>query len=121
VGDVELAAALGLFGDDVLGLALGADEQDAAAAGDGLAEEGASPLEELDGLAEVDDEDAVTGAVDVGLHLGVPALGLVAKVGAGFEHLTHANLGHEQFSLALKGFCCASALIISRPATRLTT
>ena len=78
--DVEHPAALRFFGDDVLGLPLGADEEDRAAFGREAADELFGIAEQLYRLSEVDDVDAVTLAEDVFLHLRVPALRLVAEV-----------------------------------------
>ena len=74
-----------LFLDDVLRLALGADEEDVAAAADRLDDEVERALEEARRLVEVDDVDAVARAVDERAHLRVPALGLVAEVDARVE------------------------------------
>jgi hypothetical protein len=43
---------------------------------------------------QVDDVDLAAGAEDVRSHLRVPVAGLVAEVDAGFQHLTHGDLGH---------------------------
>ena len=76
---------------DLLRLALRADEQDVAAAGDGLGDEVERALEEARRLVEVDDVDAVARAVDERPHLRVPALGLVTEVDARVEELAHAE------------------------------
>ena len=86
-------SARGLFLDDVLRLALGADEEHVAAAADGLDDEVVRAREEARGLVEVDDVDAVARAVDERAHLRVPALGLVAEVTAGLDEVLHAD-GH---------------------------
>ena len=52
-------------------------------------------VELLDGLAEVDDVDGVALLENEGLHLRVPALGLVAKVDAGLEKFRHQFSGHK--------------------------
>ena len=57
--DVRLVGAGRLLGDRLLGLLLGADEQDLVAAGDGLADELEGDVQALDGLGEVDDVDPV--------------------------------------------------------------
>jgi hypothetical protein len=54
-------------------------------------------------LRQVDDVDVVAGAVDVGRHLRVPAVGLVAEVNAGFEQLTHGEI-RQSHSLFLSGW-----------------
>jgi hypothetical protein len=87
VRDVELAGALRFFGNDVRGLALGADEQHMAAARDRVGEEVERPFEQARGLIEIDDVDAAARAVNELAHLRIPALGLMAEVGAGFEEL----------------------------------
>src|SRR4051812_22387974 len=84
VGHEVHLRALRLFDDDVLRLALGPHEEDVAAATDRLHDEIVGPLEHAGGLVEVDDVDAVAGAVDEAPHLGVPALGLVPEVHARF-------------------------------------
>jgi hypothetical protein len=74
-----------------LGLALGADEQHAAATGDRLRQEVERALEQTRGLVEVDDVDAAARTVDERAHLRVPALGLMTEVDAGFEQLLDAQ------------------------------
>src|SRR5207302_730250 len=59
VVDVVLAAALGRLGDRLLGLALGADEEHAAAAGDRVAQLLQAAMQHRHGLLEIDDMDAV--------------------------------------------------------------
>ncbi len=49
-------------------------------------------FEELDGLLQVNDVDAVSGAEDVRPHLGVPAAGLVAEVDPGFQQFLHSDV-----------------------------
>ena len=90
---VEHAAARRFFRDDVLRLALGAHEKDGLAFGGELADEVFGLPVELDGLAEVEDVDAAALAEDERLHLGVPALGLVAEVHACFEQVFHRERG----------------------------
>ena len=77
----------GGLADDVLGLALGADEEDVAAVGDGVLDEGAGLLEGLVGLGEVDDRDALAVVEDERLRTGIPALGLVPEVDACVEQV----------------------------------
>ena len=71
---------VGLLADDVLALLLGADEEDRAAAARDVADEVVGSIEKDGGLLQVDDVDAAPLGEDVGLHLGVPAAGLVAEV-----------------------------------------
>ena len=81
------AGALRLFGDRVLGLALGADEEDRPAVGRQVVHELFRVLEQLGRLGEVDDVDPVALAEDVLLHLRVPALRLVPEMDAGLEQI----------------------------------
>ena len=91
LGHVGHAAALGLLGDRLLGLALGADEQDVLALGGQVLHELQRVLEQPVGLLQVDDVDPVALAEDVLLHLRVPAAGLVPEVDARFEQVLHAD------------------------------
>ena len=84
VGDVEGARADGFINHDLLGLGFGSDEEDLATAFDDGAEGLVGSIGALDRLVEVDDVDAVAGAIDELAHLGVPATGLVSEVDAGF-------------------------------------
>ena len=95
LGDIGLAAGLGRFLDGLLGLLLGADEQDLAALADGLAEEVAGRLELGERLAEVDDVDAVARVEDEGLHLRVPAPGLVSEMDTRFQQFLNADADHS--------------------------
>ena len=99
--DVGLVGAGRLLGDRLLGLLLGADEQDLVAPGDGLADEFEGDVETLDGLGQVDDVDPVALGEDEGLHLRVPAAGLVAEVDTGLEQLAHGNGRHVRDLLSV--------------------
>ncbi len=90
--DVILGRTLGGVGDDVGRLALGADEQHAAALGDGVGDLLQCLVQQRHGLRQVDDVDVVAGAVDVVRHLRVPAVGLVAEVNASFQKLAHGEV-----------------------------
>src|ERR1043166_2439486 len=98
--DEILGAALGGRSERLLRLALGADEQDAAASGRGIAQCDQSLMQQRHGLREVDDVNVIAGAVDVGRHLRIPALGAMAEMGARFQQLTHGEFwqSHEQSS-----------------------
>src|SRR5579864_4022030 len=79
------AAALGLFGDRVLRLALRAHEEQRAAVGrDGRHKVRGFPIE-LCRAPEVENVDPVPLTEDEGLHLRVPALGLVAEMDTRLE------------------------------------
>ena len=91
--DEILRRTLGGFGDAVLRLPLGADEQDTAALGDGIADRLQRAMQQRHGLREIDDVDVVAGAENVIRHLRIPAVRLVAKVNASFEQLTHRKIG----------------------------
>jgi hypothetical protein len=95
VVDVELPGALRLFGDDLLGLLLRADEEDLLALRDEVRQPIEGPIEEPDRLLQVDDVDAVSRAEDVGLHLRIPTTGLVPEVGPRLQHLAHSDRGHD--------------------------
>ena len=89
---------MGGFGDLFLGLALGADEQHAAAAGDGVGHSLEGLVEKRNGLREVEDVDIGARAEDVRLHLRVPAVRLVTEVHAGLKELAHGELGKSHRS-----------------------
>jgi hypothetical protein len=57
----------------------------------------------MHGFGQVDDADTVTGTVNVFLHLGVPAAGLVAEMATGFHKIVNCDFTH----LALP-FCVAA-------------
>src|SRR5439155_26605121 len=92
--DVEGAAAVGLLAHGVLGLLLGADEEHLAALRREVPDEVVSVAEHLDRLLQVDDVDAVPRAEDVGLHLRIPATGLVSEVHPGLEQVLHGDVRH---------------------------
>ena len=102
---VILRAAAGRFGDRVRGLPLGADEEDAAALGDGVAHLLQRAVQHRHGLREVDDVDVVAGAVDVRGHLRVPAMRLVTEMHASLEQLAHRKIGkrHKILRFVLRG------------------
>src|SRR5690606_32128355 len=92
--DVGHADACGLLGHRLLGLLLGADEQDRAPVGDGLLDELVRAVDVRQRLLQVDDVDAVALGEDEALHLGVPAARLVPEVDTALEQLAHGHDGH---------------------------
>ena len=92
--DVVHVGALGLFGDRLLRLLFGADEQDLLAAACGGAHETVRVLEARQRLLQIDDVDAVALHEDEALHLRVPAAGLMAEMDAALEELFHSYDGH---------------------------
>jgi hypothetical protein len=88
---VEHAAALRFFGDRVLRLALGADEEHGAARGGDVGDEVGGLAIEPGGAAEVQDVNPVPLAEDVGLHLRVPTLRLVSEVDASLQQVFHGD------------------------------
>ena len=96
--DVGHADALGLLGDGLLGLLLGADEEHVAAGGDGALDEGVAAVDVGQRLLQVDDVDAVALGHDESLHLRVPTTGLVPEVDAALEQLAHGHDGHVRSS-----------------------
>jgi hypothetical protein len=124
LGDVELAGSRGLLADDVLRLLLGADEQHRLAARADVDDRLERAAEQLDRVLQVDDVDAVARAEDEGLHLRVPAAGVVAEVDARLEQLAHrdgrrAGIAHRVglggFHVVLRWFPPAPS---SAPGTR---
>ncbi len=95
---VELRAAFRRLGHRLLRLALGADEQDAAALGHRVAHDLQRLVQQRNRLRQVDDVNAVAVTIDVFAHLGVPAGGLVAIMHASFQQLTHGELGKSHAS-----------------------
>ena len=92
--DVRHPGAGRLLGDRLLGLLLGADEEDELAAGDGVADGLEGDVEAGHGLGEIDDVDPVALGEDERAHLGIPAAGLMAEVDPGLEQLPHRNGRH---------------------------
>eukprot|EP01139_Manchomonas_bermudensis_P020383 Amastigsp_a678623_9.p2 type:complete len:188 gc:universal Amastigsp_a678623_9:706-143(-) len=88
--DKRHAGAPGFGGNQLTGLALGADHQDGAAVGRQLFGELHRVLEHRQRFFEVDDVDTVAMAEDIRGHLGIPEAGLVTEMDAGFQHFTHA-------------------------------
>ena len=104
--DVGHVAALGVGLYGVLGLFLGADEQDHASASDEVPNEDVGALEMGQGLTKVDYVDASLVAVDEAFHLRVPSAGLVAELDPGLQQLLH---GDDSHACLLSRFCVARA------------
>src|SRR5260221_7436489 len=88
------AGARGLSLDSLLRLLLGADEKHGPSAGGDSAHEIPRVIEKPDGLLQVDDVDAVSRGEDVGLHLWVPAAGLMSEVDTCLQQLLKGYLSH---------------------------
>ena len=108
--DVGHAGAGGFFGDGVLRLALGADEEDELAGGGQVGDELGRLFEHLERLLQVDDVNAVALAEDVFLHLGVPALGLMPEVNASFEQFLHSDICQCSSLVEAAGVRCIRCL-----------
>ena len=93
--DIGHAATFRLFANRVLRLLLGPDEQDVASAHDQVPDLGTDVLDHSYGLLKVDDMNPVPCPEDVGLHLGIPATGLVAEVDPRFQKLLHGYIRHN--------------------------
>ncbi len=98
--DVMLAGTASGFRDRLLRLALGANEEHLAAGLDRAANEIERTGEQRNALRQIDDVNAIAITKDVRLHLRVPAVGLVAEVGAGFQKLRHRDDGCRHSSLS---------------------
>src|SRR6267143_5540293 len=88
------AAARGLGLDRLLGLLLGANEEHRPATCGDVAREVPRVVKEPDGLLQVDDVDAVARGEDVGLHLRVPAAGLMPEMDTCLQQLLQGHLSH---------------------------
>ena len=91
VGDIEGARADSFVDDDLLGLWLGADEEDLAAFGNDRFEGFVGSVDSFNGLGKIDDVDAIAGAIDEAAHLWVPLSGLVSEVNSRFEEFLHGD------------------------------
>ena len=109
-GDVGHLDGLGGRFDEVLELLLCADEEDFLAALDEVGNLGEELLESFDGFVEVNEVVVSTFAVDIGSHLGVPATGFVAKVGASLEEGGHINRYGHMISFPTPGVSSGNRL-----------
>src|SRR5262245_9698371 len=91
-------AASSLLGHRILGLALGAHEEDDASLRGQLAYKAAGFAEHFQSLLQINDVNAITFPEDIFLHLGVPAAGLVAKVDSSLQQLFHRNFNCQRSS-----------------------
>jgi len=77
----------------LLGLLLGADEQDRTAIENDLVEKSAGDFDLGEGLVEVDNVNSVTRGKNEFFHLGVPPLGLMTEMNPGFQQLFNCYAG----------------------------
>src|SRR5262249_34035418 len=80
------------IGHRILRWALCADEEDAAAFGNGVAHCLQGAMQHRHRLGEVDDMNVVAGPEDELAHLRVPAVGLVAEMYASLQELAHREV-----------------------------
>ena len=88
------AAARGLGLDRLLRLLLGAHEEHRPPARGHASHEIPGVVEKPHRFLQVDDVDAVAGGEDVGLHLRIPAAGLMSEVDARLQQLLQGHLSH---------------------------
>src|SRR5207245_4593122 len=87
------------FFERLLRLFFGPDEQHPPTLGDRFVKKTTSGFELTEGLAQVDDVNAVPGIEDEFLHLGVPPFGLMSEVDPCFQQFLNANTYHGFFPL----------------------
>ena len=85
LGHIVLAARFGGVLHEFLNLLLGGDKEDLLAVEHGLLQERGGFVKQHNRLGEIDDVDAVALVEDVGFHLGVPALRLMAEMQTGIK------------------------------------
>src|SRR5207247_2880120 len=85
-------AARRLLGDGFLRLALGAHKEDGLAFLGEIADKLGGFFEELEGLLEVDNVNAVAFPVYVFLHLGIPTARLVAEMNPSLQKFLHTDV-----------------------------
>src|SRR4029077_2449809 len=112
---VETTTALCFFGNCVLGLALGADEQHNLAFSCQFLYELRRLFKHLQRLLQINDVNPVALSEDVFLHLGIPALGLMPEVDARFEQLLHSNVSQSTSSFSLHRSLALRPLAIAIP------
>ena len=93
-GNAVHAGGVGQFLHDLAELPLGADKQDFTAVGDGALQKVAGRGDLIHRLGEVDDRNTVLGAIDVILHLRVPAAGLMSEMTPGFQQIIDTDFRH---------------------------
>ncbi len=80
----------------LLGLLLGADEEDLSALRDRVDDELIGRLKHPDGLLKIDDVDSVASPEDIGFHFRVPLVGLVTEVNPRLKQQLHGNTCHTE-------------------------
>src|SRR6266851_1323715 len=98
---VEHRAALRLFRDCILRLALGANEEDDSAVSGQFLHEFRRLFEHLQRLLQIDNVDTIALTKDVFLHLRVPPLRLMPEVNACLEQLLHCDIRQSTSSVGL--------------------
>ncbi len=94
LGDEEGTGALRFLFDDATELALGANEKHTLSLEHHLPHRLLGPVEPVQGLAEIDDVDAVALREDEPLHLRIPTAGLVSEMDTCLEQFVQFNLLH---------------------------
>ena len=92
-------AALRLFGDRFLCLALRANKQNGLALPRHVAHKAACLAEHLQSLLQINNVNAVALAENVLLHLRVPTTRLVTEMNAGLQKFLHCNFNCHLSSL----------------------
>src|SRR5689334_3401489 len=103
--DEILPALLGFLANGVLGLSLGADEENCFAfvLSDKVSDECDRLAEHSLSFLQIDDVNAIALAEDVFLHLRVPAPYLVAEVNPRLQQLFHGNRNQTKVSFSVIG------------------
>src|SRR5438105_8829118 len=94
LADIGHARASRLALDGLLGLALGADEEDQAAPAGDLGQETISAEQATDRFFQVDNVNEIALAVDERPHLRVPAAGPMSEMNARFDQFLNLDNCH---------------------------
>ena len=88
---IILAAAFGIFLDQVLSLSFGADKQNFTALGSNFARCIQSSVQHRISFLQVNNVNVVFFAVNIRSHARIPTTGVVTEVNAGFYHLAQCK------------------------------
>ena len=97
LGDVMLLYGRNAGFDDVLSLTLGTNKADFLAIHHQLGDKLFGNKQTLNGFLNIDNMNAVTLAIDVWLHFGVPTAGTLAKVNTGFDEVLNELIRHLNY------------------------
>jgi hypothetical protein len=87
-------ASFGFLFYRLLGLLLGTYKKDRAALSHGINHKIIGGFKKINRFLQINNVNPIPGPINIGLHFGIPPLGLMTEMNPGLQQLLHRNIRH---------------------------